>query len=117
HVFRTPEQCDRTGTEKLVRLVSAYRLNILLRAILTFLGTALFLGAVFTLLHLQPQTTREVQYKGNLQIAAVVLYTSAMSVCISVLTKAETHNVIMGTAAFAAVLIVFMANNTNPPND
>ncbi|KAG8533704.1 uncharacterized protein KY384_001445 [Bacidia gigantensis] len=72
----------------------------------------LLLLAIYTLFRLQPQTSEEVQYKGNLQIVATCLFTFAVAIWCTILTKARNHEVFMATAAFAAVLVVFMGNTT-----
>ena len=88
-------------------------MRIFLHAILTAVSAVLLLAAVITLFKLQPQTPAEVQSKSNWQITAVSLYTLAMCVACNVLMQAETYEVFMATAAFAAVLVVFMANTTS----
>ena len=103
----------KVGADKNVLLVSPYRMRVFLRAILTTLCAGLLLLAVLTLFKLQPQTPEEVQRKGNFQILAVFLFTLTMSVMCNILTKAKTQEIFMATAAFAAVLVAFMANSTN----
>ena len=112
-LFRTPEQKIKTGTLPHLNLVSPERFDAFLRAILTFLAANLLLVPVIILFELQP--TNEAHYKsqGRFQILVVFLFTMTFSACCSIFTKARKQEVFTATAAYSAVLVVFLGNTSS----
>lgn len=110
-IFRTPEQNTKTGS-KTVDLVSPGRLDSLLRAILTVLAASLLLFPVLILFELQTEDPSKAKSRSRLQILVVFLFTLAFSTCCSLFTKARKQEVFTATAAYSAVLVVFLSNTS-----
>ncbi|KAF6226375.1 hypothetical protein HO133_009241 [Letharia lupina] len=110
-IFRTPEQNTKTGS-KTVDLVSPGRLDFLLRAILTVLAASLLLFPVLILFELQTEDPSKAKSRSRLQILVVFLFTLAFSTCCSLFTKARKQEVFTATAAYSAVLVVFLSNTS-----
>ena len=111
-VFRSHEQKLKTGNEDL-QLLSAERLDIFLQIVLTIIATVLLLAPVFTLFRLQPTTLAEFHTKSNYQILTVFVFTLVFSASCSIFTKAKRQEVFTATAAYCAVLVVFLGNTSN----
>lgn len=111
-VFRSHEQKLKTGNEDL-QLLSTERLDIFLRIVLTIIATVLLLAPVFTLFRLQPTTQAEFHSKSNYQILTVFVFTLVFSASCSIFTKAKRQEVFTATAAYCAVLVVFLGNTSN----
>lgn len=112
-IFRTPEQKIKTGSFDLLNLTSPERLDILLRTILTLLAAGLLLVPVIILFELQPDDPAQVRSRNRWQILVVFLFTLTFSACCSLFTKARKQEVFTATAAYSAVLVVFLGNNSN----
>ncbi|KAF2685664.1 hypothetical protein K458DRAFT_416885 [Lentithecium fluviatile CBS 122367] len=94
---------DRSSTsDKLVRLYSKRRIDIFSRLIITILAVILLMAPVIALFG-----TNE---KGAIKILIIFLFTMAFSVALSLCTKAKRHEVFAATAAYCAVLVVFLGN-------
>jgi len=100
------------GNEEL-NLLSAYRFDILLRFVLTLVAAILLLAPVAVLFRLQPTSREDFQRKSNFQILTVFLFTLAFSASCSIFTKARRSEVFTATAAYSAVLVVFLGNASN----
>ncbi|KAI4232044.1 MAG: hypothetical protein LQ352_008367, partial [Teloschistes flavicans] len=111
-IFRTKEQRIITGHEN-VALLSSDRLDILLRIVLTILAAILLLGPVMILFELQPTHRHDVRRNSWYQILTVLVFTLVFSASCSIFTKARRHQVFTATAAYCAVLVVFLGNTTN----
>lgn len=111
-LFRTHEQKIKTGDEAL-HLVSLDRLDNILRAVITILAAILLLVPVFVLFKLQPTNVSEVERKGNYQILTVFIFTLLFSASCSIFTQAKKQEVFTATAAYSAVLVVFLGNTSN----
>ncbi len=111
-LFRTHEQKIKTGDEAL-HLVSLDRLDNVLRAIVTILAAILLLVPVFVLFKLQPTNRSEVERKSNYQILTIFIFTLLFSASCSVFTQAKKQEVFTATAAYSAVLVVFLGNTSN----
>lgn len=111
-LFRTHEQKIKTGDEAL-HLVSLDRLDNVLRAIVTILATFLLLAPVFVLFKLQPTNRSEVELKSNYQILTIFIFTLLFSASCSIFTQAKKQEVFTATAAYSAVLVVFLGNTSN----
>ncbi|KAH8696835.1 hypothetical protein GQ44DRAFT_694624 [Phaeosphaeriaceae sp. PMI808] len=94
---------DRNSTaNKLVRLYSKKRIDIFSRLIITCLAVVLLMAPVIALF-----CTKE---SGYIKILIIFLFTMAFSVALSLCTKAKRHEVFAATAAYCAVLVVFLGN-------
>ncbi|MCJ1268161.1 hypothetical protein MMC22_008047 [Lobaria immixta] len=115
-VFRTQEQKKISGSEQVV-LLSLTRLDILLRIIVTTIAAALLLVPVLILFKLQPNVARQSAHQSahnsNLQILVIFLFTLVFSASCSIFTKARRQEVFTATAAYCAVLVVFLGNASN----
>ena len=94
-------------------LISPYRLDVLLRIILTILAVALLLTPVIILDKMQPTTASEIKSRSRAQIATIFSFTVAFSASCSIFTKARRQEVFTATAAYCAVLVVFLGNTSN----
>ena len=106
-MFRGSEQKAKTGSEEL-NLLSADRFDILLRIVITIIAAVLFLVPVFVLFKLQPTSRDEFERENNYQILAIFVLTLAFSVPCSIFIKARSKEVFIVTAAYSAVLVVFL---------
>ncbi|KAL8909257.1 MAG: hypothetical protein Q9171_005113 [Xanthocarpia ochracea] len=111
-IFRTKEQKIVTGDED-VSLFDPHRLDIFLRVVLTILAAILLLVPVLILFTLQPTSADEVRRKGKHQVLTIFLFTMMFSASCSVFTKARRQEVFTATAAYCAVLVVFLGNTLN----
>ena len=111
-LFRTHEQKIKTGDEAL-HLVSLDRLDNVLRAVVTVLAAILLLVPVFVLFKLQPTSRSEIERKSNYQILTIFIFTLLFSASCSIFTQAKKHEVFTATAAYSAVLVVFLGNTSN----
>lgn len=102
----------KTGSADL-QLLSAARIDKLTRIVLTTMATILLLFPVYILFRLQPTTPTEFRSKSNRQIVTVFIFTMLFSVGVSVFTKARRQEVFAATAAYCAVLVVFLSNTSN----
>ncbi|KAL8683377.1 MAG: hypothetical protein Q9186_000639 [Xanthomendoza sp. 1 TL-2023] len=113
YVFRTKEQKIVSGQED-ITLFDPHRLDIFLRSILTILAAALLLAPVLILFKLQPsKTDDDVPRSSKFQILTIFLFTLLFSASCSVFTKARRQEVFTATAAYCAVLVVFLGNTLN----
>ena len=111
-LFRTHEQKIKTGDEAL-HMVSLDRLDNVLRAVITLLAAILLLVPVFILFKLQPIDKSEIQQKSNYQILTIFIFTLLFSASCSIFTQAKKQEVFTATAAYSAVLVVFLGNTSN----
>ncbi|KAL8843887.1 MAG: hypothetical protein Q9176_001849 [Flavoplaca citrina] len=111
-IFRTKEQKIVTGQEN-VFLVSPFRLDVFLRIVLTILAAILLLLPVVILFELQPAEASQVRRKGGFQILTIFLFTLLFSASCSICTKARRQEVFTATAAYCAVLVVFLGCTLN----
>ncbi|KAF2257626.1 hypothetical protein CC78DRAFT_600228 [Lojkania enalia] len=98
---------DRSSTkDKLVRLYSKRRIDIFSRLVITILAVILLMAPVIALF--------SAQESGGIKIMIIFLFTMAFSVALSIFTKAKRHEVFAATAAYCAVLVVFLGNFETP---
>jgi len=95
-----------------LNLVSPERLDILLKAFLTILASLLLLAPVSILFMLQPAQPSQVRARSRSQIGVVFLFTLVFSICCSAFTKARKQEIFTATAAYSAVLVVFLGNTS-----
>ncbi|MDI1490157.1 MAG: hypothetical protein OHK93_001357 [Ramalina farinacea] len=110
--FRSKEQAQQTGDEELL-LVDYKRMDILLRIILTVLASSLLLIPVSILFELQPSKPSEVRRNSNYQILTIFLFTLVFAASITIFTRARRQEVFQATAAYCAVLVIFLGNTSN----
>ena len=94
-------------------LISPYRLDILLRIVLTIIAVVLLLIPVIILYEIQPTTASEIKSSIRAQLATIFSLTIAFSASCSIFTKARRQEVFTATAAYCAVLVVFLGNTSN----
>lgn len=94
-------------------LISPYRLDVLLRIVLTIIAVALLLIPVLILYETQPTTVSEIKSSSRTQIITIFSFTVAFSASCSIFTKARRQEVFTATAAYCAVLVVFLGNASN----
>ena len=111
-VFRDKEQATMAGEEP-IQLLSPRRFDILLRMVLTIIAAVLLLAPVSILFELQPSSQAEAKRMGNYQILTIFLFTLLFSASCSIFTRARRQEVFTATAAYCAVLVVFLGNTTN----
>ena len=83
---------------------------------LTVLAAALLLIPVLILFKHQPTSPAQIKEKATAQILTVLFFTLAFSASFSIFTKAKRQEVFTGTAAYCAVLVVFLGNTSNVIN-
>ena len=111
-IFRDREQKIISGEEQ-ITLLSPRRIDVLLRTVFTILPAALLLIPVLILFKSQPTSPSDIQQKGKTQVLTVFLFTLAFSASCSIFTKAKRQEVFTATAAYCAVLVVFLGNTSN----
>ena len=108
--FRTREQKIKTGTSSYLNLVSPNRFDAFLKTILTFIAALLLLCPVLILFEIQPADPTQIKSRGRTQFGVVFVFTFAFSACCFLFTKATKQEVFTATAAYSAVLVVFLGN-------
>ena len=112
-IFRSRVQQQQSGDDPAIRLISRRRLDIFLRTILTIIAAVLLLAPVIILVQLQPNEPSQVTRSNWLQIMTIFLFTLVFSGSCSIFTRATRQEVFTATAAYCAVLVVFLANTSN----
>ena len=108
-IFRTSEQKVKTGSEELY-LVSEHRFDILLRILAIITGAVSLILPLFVLLRLQPASKEQFERKSNYQMLTIFAFVLAFGASYSIFTKARIPEVFMATAAYSAVLIIFLGS-------
>ena len=111
-IFRTSEQKIRSANQQYFYLVSQRRIEIFLRTVLTIIAALLLLIPVLILFELQPNTQSEVNTRAKWQMGTVFVFTLIFSAICSIFTKARKQEVFSATAAYAAVLVIFLSNTS-----
>ena len=111
-LFRTHEQKIKSGDEA-VHLVSMDRLDNVLRAVITVIAATLLLVPVFLLFKLQPANKSDIERSSKYQILTIFIFTLLFSASCSIFTQAKRQEVFTATAAYSAVLVVFLGNTSN----
>ena len=109
-LFRTQEQKIKTGDEALY-LVSLERLDNVLRTMVTISAAVLLLVPVYVLLKLKPTELSQIERNSNYQILTIFISTMIFSASCSIFTQAKKQEVFTATAAYSAVLVVFLSGN------
>ncbi|KAK0509127.1 hypothetical protein JMJ35_008498 [Cladonia borealis] len=106
-VFRGSEQKAKTGSEEL-NLLSADRVDILLRFVIATIAAILLLVPVLVLFRLQPTSREDFERKSNYQILTIFGFALAFSASCSMSTKARRQVFFIATAAYSAILVLFL---------
>ena len=96
-----------------LELLSPDRLDTLLRIIVTIIAAALLLLPVTILYLTQPLNVDQIQTQGKIQILTIFAFTLGFSLSVSIFTRAKRQEVFAATAAYGAVLVVFLSNTSN----
>ena len=96
HHYKTQTTGGRLAytSERRIHAVVAV-LNVIVAAVLLF-------GAILNLYYVTDEQKR---------LGLIAGYTIAFAVCVGLVTKAKTHEVFAATAAYAAVLVVFVSGD------
>ena len=100
----------KTGSIEHLNLVSQNRFDALLKGLLTIIATFLLLIPVLILVKIQPREPSQVWEQSKWQLVVVFIFTFAFSACCFLFTNARKQEVFMATAAYSAVLVVFLGN-------
>ena len=109
-LFRTQEQKVKTGDEALY-LVSLERLEKVLRTVVTILAVMLLLVPVYVLLKLKTTEVSQFERNSDYQILTIFISTIIFSASCSIFTQGKKQEVFTATAAYSAVLVVFLGGN------
>lgn len=88
------------------------RFDIVLKALLTLIAAGLLCFPVLILFKLQPTKPSEIKSRSGWQIFFVFMSTLTFSACCFLLTKARKQEVFTATAAYSAVLVIFLGNTS-----
>ena len=102
----------KTGNMPHFNLVSPDRFDMLLRGILTVMAAGLIVVPTYFLFILQPEDRSQVKSRAGSQMGLIFACTLAFSACCSIFTKARKQEVFTATAAYSAVLVVFLSNTS-----
>ncbi|KAL8729573.1 MAG: hypothetical protein Q9166_004653 [cf. Caloplaca sp. 2 TL-2023] len=97
----------KKSDDEYVQLYSKYRVDVLARLILTIVAVVLLMVPTAVLFL--------VKEHGVLKIMLIMIFTLLFSAALSVFTKAKRHEMFAATAAYCAVLVVFLGNLAPPP--
>ena len=112
-ILRSPRQTLKTGSEEMLNMISAERLSVLLRVILTVVAPVLLLAPAFIVWELQPSDSSQIKQAGEYQFLTILLSTMAFSALCSVFAKATQREVVAATVGYCAVLVMFLGTISN----
>ncbi|KAF2466510.1 uncharacterized protein BDR25DRAFT_237165 [Lindgomyces ingoldianus] len=129
--FRTPELRAKT-TNQYISFYSSSRIDKLINILITFVIFILLVIPVVTMYHLT-STSSHVGGSSNLTssdlssadsntrdtfnaVGVLIVFTLLFSAAMSLLTKAARHELFAASAAYCAILVVFIGNFTGPGN-
>jgi hypothetical protein len=132
--FRTPELRAKTSNEY-ISFYSSTRIDKLVNILITFVIFILLVIPVVTLYHLTSTsaisnlaqlagdgasvpTSAVDAYNHDLfnAVGVLIVFTLLFSAAMSLLTKAARHELFAASAAYCAILVVFIGNFTAPGN-
>ncbi|KAF2732830.1 hypothetical protein EJ04DRAFT_440336 [Polyplosphaeria fusca] len=123
--FRTKELREKTG-DQYVAFYSSERIDKLINVLITFVIFVLLVIPVLTMYHLTstPSGTLEEGKGGDAAgasskdtfnaVGVLIVFTLLFSAAMSLLTKAARHELFAASAAYCAILVVFIGNFTGP---
>lgn len=106
YILSTAEERRKTDDEY-VQLYSKKRVDLLVRLILTIFTVALLMAPT-AVLFLVPE-------HAVVKLVVIVVFTMLFSAALGIFTKAKRHEMFAATAAYCAVLVVFLGNLTPAP--
>ncbi|RII05783.1 hypothetical protein CUC08_Gglean008998 [Alternaria sp. MG1] len=129
--FRTPEAQEKT-TDPFVSFYSSSRIDKLVNILITFVIFCLLVIPVVTMYQLTNTAAHVVtDAQGNMTttsqadidsrdtfnaVGVLIVFTLLFSAAMSLLTKAARHELFAASAAYCAILVVFIGNFTGPGN-
>ncbi|KAL1800762.1 hypothetical protein ACET3X_001104 [Alternaria dauci] len=129
--FRTPEAQEKT-TDPDISYYSSSRIDKLVNILITFIIFCLLVIPVITMYQLTNTAAHiEIDPEGNTTttstidsnkrdtfnaVGVLMVFTLLFSAAMSLLTKAARHELFAASAAYCAILVVFIGNFTGPGN-
>jgi hypothetical protein len=119
--FRTPELRAKT-TNSYISLYSSTRIDKLINIMITFVIFILLVIPVVTMFHLTSSATDD-NGNGNMNantrntinaVGVLIVFTLLFSAAMSLVTKAARHELFAASAAYCAILVVFIGNLVVP---
>ncbi|KAI0870663.1 hypothetical protein GGS24DRAFT_492839 [Hypoxylon argillaceum] len=98
-VFHAPEQ---RGRLTIVEYASGRKIEKFIAWLSTILAAVLLVGAIIVLYNVKSD---------NLKLTLIAIFTLAFAACVGLLTNAKRSEIFGSTAAYAAVLVVFVSGN------
>ena len=113
-MFRTKEGRHKSSNIEELDLVSTRRIDVFIRIMITFLASFQLLVPLLVLYRLQ-QTPNpaEMERMGYYQILTIFISTLCFSASYSIFSTTQRKEVFASTAAYCAVLVVFLGNSNN----
>jgi hypothetical protein len=114
-IFATKELLQKNGDDKHVIYYSPARVEKLVGIIITFI---IFVLLVLPVVAMYKLTTIGERNSTLDAVGVLVVFTLLFSAAMSLLTKAQRHELFAASAAYCAVLVVFISNfnDTNTAN-
>lgn len=118
--FRTPALRAKT-TNSFISLYSSSRIDQLINILITFVIFILLVIPVITMYHLTSTSDSSRSAGANSKdtlnaVGVLIVFTLLFSAAMSILTKAARHELFAASAAYCAILVVFIGNFTGPGN-
>ncbi|KAF1929146.1 uncharacterized protein M421DRAFT_100827 [Didymella exigua CBS 183.55] len=119
--FRTPELAAKTKNTD-ISLYSATRIDKMVNIFITFVIFILLIVPIVTMYQLTSTITMDGSTPANTYrntfnaVGVLIVFTLLFSAAMSVLTKAARHEMFAASAAYCAILVVFIGNFTGPNN-
>ncbi|OCL02525.1 hypothetical protein AOQ84DRAFT_401166 [Glonium stellatum] len=107
--FRTPELRKKT-TNKYINFYSSSRVDTLVGILITIIIFILLVLPVTTMYHLASFNTQKSTFDA---VGVLIVFTLLFSAAMSLLTKAARHELFAASAAYCAILVVFIGNFSN----
>ncbi|KAF2197240.1 hypothetical protein GQ43DRAFT_381455 [Delitschia confertaspora ATCC 74209] len=118
-LFRTPELRAKT-TNKFINFYSSSRIDTLVGVLITIIIFILLVIPVVTMYYLTSTTSHPNRTMSESQtlnaVGVLIVFTLLFSAAMSLLTKAQRHELFAASAAYCAILVVFIGNFTGPGN-
>jgi hypothetical protein len=130
-LFRTPEAQEKTSDPH-ISFYSSSRIDKLVNILITFVIFCLLVVPVITMYQLTNTASHiTVDASGNSTsmsnadiynrdtfnaVGVLIVFTLLFSAAMSLLTKAARHELFAASAAYCAILVVFIGNFTGPSN-
>lgn len=113
-MFRTAEDRIKSGNVKQIDLVSTHRINAFIYMIITILASLELLVPLVIIYRLQQTTSiAAMPLVGYYQILTIFISTIFFSASSAIFSSVQRKEVFTTTAAYCAVLVVFLGNANN----